>query len=87
MGYAPLDSGVQAESFDILLGRLENGYAEQPMITTGLRGVGKTILLDLFREKTEDRSWATVEWEVETSAPFASKTSSQARRPLPQIVA
>ena len=76
---------AQIESFDILLERLENGYAEQSMIITGLRGVGKTVLLDVFREKAEDRNWATVEWEVEKSASFASKISSQTRRALLQI--
>ena len=49
---------AQIESFDVLLERLENGYAEQSMIIAGLRGVGKTVLLDVFREKAEDRGWA-----------------------------
>lgn len=76
---------AQIESFDILLERLENGYAEQSMIITGLRGVGKTVLLDVFREKAEERNWATVEWEVEKNAPFESKISSHVRRALLQI--
>jgi len=76
---------AQIESFDVLLERLENGYSEQSMIITGLRGVGKTVLLDVFREKAEERNWATVEWEVEKSTPFGSKISSQVRRALLQI--
>ncbi len=76
---------AQIESFDILLERLENGYAEQSMIITGLRGVGKTVLLDVFRDKAESRRWATVEWEVEKSSSFVSKMSSQCRRALLQI--
>lgn len=75
----------QIESFDVLLERLENGYAEQSMIITGLRGVGKTVLLDVFREKSEAREWATVEWEVEKNAPFGSKMAAQVRRALLQI--
>jgi AAA ATPase domain len=75
----------QIESFDILLERLENGYAEQSMIITGLRGVGKTVLLDVFREKAEDRDWATVEWEIEKSSPFAPKMAAHVRRALLQI--
>lgn len=75
----------QMESFGILLERLENGYTEQSMIITGLRGVGKTVLLDVFREKAEARDWATVEWEVEKNAPFGSKMSAQVRRALLQI--
>ena len=75
----------QIESFDILLERLENGYAEQSMIITGLRGVGKTVLLDVFREKAEGRGWATVEWEIEKKAPFGPKVAAQARKALLQI--
>ena len=75
----------QIESFDVLLERLENGYAEQSMIVTGLRGVGKTVLLDVLREKAEARDWATVEWEIEKSAAFAPKMAAQVRRALLQI--
>lgn len=75
----------QIESFDVLLERLENGYAEQSMLITGLRGVGKTVLLDVFREKAESRGWATVEWEVEKNSPFTAKMASQVRRALLQL--
>lgn len=75
----------QIESFDILLERLENGYVERSMIVTGLRGVGKTVLLDVFREKAEARDWATVEWEVEKNAAFAPKMAAHVRRALLQI--
>jgi AAA ATPase domain len=76
---------AQIESFEVLLERLENGYAEQSMIITGLRGVGKTVLLDVFREKAERRNWATIEWEVEKSGSFEAKISSQVRRALLQL--
>jgi hypothetical protein len=75
----------QLESFEILLERLENGYTEQSMIITGLRGVGKTVLLDEFRIRAEARDWATVEWEVEKSTAFREKMSAQVRRALLQI--
>jgi hypothetical protein len=75
----------QIETFDVLLERLENGYAEKSMIITGLRGVGKTVLLDVFREKAEARNWATVEWEVEKSTSLESKIATQTRRALLQI--
>jgi hypothetical protein len=77
--------GRQIESFDILLERLENGYVEQSMIITGLRGVGKTVLLDVFREKAEARNWATVEWEVAKNAAFSPKIAAHVRRALLQI--
>lgn len=75
----------QIESFDVLLERLENGYAERSMIITGLRGVGKTVLLDVFRDKAEVRDWATVEWEVEKNGPFGAKIAANVRRALLQI--
>lgn len=75
----------QIENFDILLERLENGYAEQSMVITGLRGVGKTVLLDVFRDQAEAREWATVEWEVEKTPRFGSKMAAHVRRALLQI--
>lgn len=75
----------QIESLDVLLERLENRHAEQSMIITGLRGVGKTVLLDVFREKAEARNWATVEWEVEKNSPFELKMVTHVRRALLQI--
>jgi hypothetical protein len=82
---AVVGRGRQVESFDILLERLERGYAEQSMIITGLRGVGKTVLLDVFREKAEDRRWATVEWEIEKNVEFAPTIAAHMRRALLQI--
>ena len=34
------------------------------MIITGLRGVGKTVLLGQFRTKALERDWVVVELEV-----------------------
>jgi hypothetical protein len=56
--------GDELATFDLLLGRLEAGYTEQSMIITGLRGVGKTVLLAEFRSRSEDAGWAVVELEV-----------------------
>jgi hypothetical protein len=54
----------QLESFDLLLARIEAGRTEQSMIITGLRGVGKTVLLGQFRSKALSRDWVVVELEV-----------------------
>lgn len=54
----------QLASFDLLLARLERGRSEQSMIITGLRGVGKTVLLGQFRTKALARQWTVVELEV-----------------------
>jgi hypothetical protein len=54
----------QLESFKLLLARIERGRTEQSMIITGLRGVGKTVLLGQFRAKALERDWVVVELEV-----------------------
>lgn len=54
----------QLESFELLLARLKRGRSEQSMIVTGLRGVGKTVLLGTFRDKAEAEGWAVIEIEV-----------------------
>ena len=45
----------QLESFEILLDRLRRGHTEQSMLITGLRGVGKTVLLTSFEERARER--------------------------------
>lgn len=54
----------QVASFEVLLARIEKGRSEQSMIVTGLRGVGKTVLLALLRRKALARDWVVVEIEV-----------------------
>ena len=54
----------QLESFDLLLARIQAGRTEQSMIITGLRGVGKTVLLGQFRSKALGLDWVVVELEV-----------------------
>lgn len=54
----------QLESFGLLLARMQGGYTEQSLIITGLRGVGKTVLLNRFREQVEASDWSFVEIEA-----------------------
>jgi hypothetical protein len=54
----------QIAQFELLLARLNRGYTEKSMIVTGLRGVGKTVLLGRFRSIAEAADWAVIEWEV-----------------------
>lgn len=51
-------------SFRLLLARLARGRSEQSMIITGLRGVGKTVLLGAFRKEAISADWAVIEIEV-----------------------
>ena len=54
----------QTEAFSILLQRLKRGRTEQSMIMTGLRGVGKTVLLNRFAELAELAGWESIELEA-----------------------
>lgn len=54
----------QLASFDVLLSRLARGRTEQSMIVSGLRGVGKTVLLGEFRSKALAHAWTVVDYEV-----------------------
>lgn len=54
----------QVKSFDLLLRRLQIGRTEQSMIVTGLRGVGKTVLLGEFRKIALSANWIVGELEI-----------------------
>lgn len=77
----------QLSTFDLLLDRLLEGYAEQSMVITGLRGVGKTVLLSEFRNRARERDWAVVEVEVSKhdDAAFRSLLAREVRRALLEI--
>lgn len=75
----------QLENFDILLDRLLRGHTEQSMLITGLRGVGKTVLLTTFEERARARGWTTVEAEITKSTEFGGRMAQLARRALLQV--
>ncbi|MFT4165540.1 MAG: AAA family ATPase [Microlunatus sp.] len=52
------------DSFAVLLARLAIGRTSQSMIITGLRGVGKTVLLGKFRRTALQSNWVVIEAEV-----------------------
>ncbi len=75
----------QLESFEILLERLRRGHSEQSMLITGLRGVGKTVLLTSFEERARERGWTTVEAEITKSTDFGARMAQLVRRALFQL--
>jgi hypothetical protein len=77
----------QLHSFDLLLARLARGRTEQSMIITGLRGVGKTVLLGQFRTKALEQQWVVVEQEVSKhdDTEFRRDISSRLRAALLQL--
>lgn len=74
-------------SFKLLLGRLARGRSEQSMIITGLRGVGKTVLLGAFRKEAIAAGWAVIDIEVSkhTDGDFRRQLAVEFRKALLEI--
>ncbi|GAA1528150.1 ATP-binding protein [Actinomadura kijaniata] len=49
----------ELRQFEVVLERVARGRPERSMIITGLRGVGKTVLLNSFRSMAIQRLWGT----------------------------
>jgi hypothetical protein len=76
---------AQLEAFEVLLDRLRRGHTEQSLLITGLRGVGKTVLLGTFEERAREREWTTVEAEITKNVEFGLRMAQLARRALLQV--
>ena len=72
--------------FEVLLARLLRGHTEQSMLVTGLRGVGKTVLLTRFRgARAGKAAGSTVEAEITKNSDFGDRMANLARRALLQL--
>ena len=60
--------------FDVVLERVARGRPERSLVLTGLRGVGKTVLLNALRSAAVRRGWGTGKLEARPDSPL--------RRPL-----
>jgi hypothetical protein len=49
----------ELEVFDVVLERVARGRPERSLVLTGLRGVGKTVLLNTLRSQAIGRLWGT----------------------------
>ncbi|WP_433196927.1 AAA family ATPase [Nocardia sp. CA-107356] len=64
----------QLNAFDIVLERVARGRPERSVMLTGLRGVGKTVLLNQLRSAAISRGWGTGKIEA--------RPDQELRRPL-----
>lgn len=55
--------GRELGAIDVLIGRSERGYVSQSLVLTGLRGVGKTVLLNEFARRARERGWIIAQIE------------------------
>ena len=75
----------EIEAFDILLARLQRGRAEQSLLVTGLRGVGKTVLLGAFQERRSRPAWVSVDTEITRTTRFGGRMAHLTKRALLEI--
>ena len=54
----------QLHAFDVVLERISRGRPERSIVLTGLRGVGKTVLLNALRSAAVRASWGTGKLEA-----------------------
>jgi hypothetical protein len=64
----------ELEVFDVVLERVARNRPERSLVLTGLRGVGKTVLLNTLRSQAIGRLWGTGKIEARPDQPM--------RRPL-----
>lgn len=60
----------EIERFQIAIGRLSRGSTEQGMVVHGLRGVGKTVLLNKLEEVATEARWVTAFSELRRGDDF-----------------
>ena len=60
----------ELDAFAVALDRLASGRSERGVLLTGLRGVGKTVLLEEFRSLADRRGWVSAFVEADSSRPF-----------------
>lgn len=64
----------ELDQFDVVLERVARGRPERSLVLTGLRGVGKTVLLNALRSQAISRMWGTGKIEA--------RPDQSIRRPL-----
>jgi hypothetical protein len=64
----------QLRQFDVVLERIARGRPERSMVLTGLRGVGKTVLLNAMRSAAVRAGWGT--------GKFEARPDQSVRRPI-----
>ena len=68
----------QLDAFDVVLERVARGRPERSIVLTGLRGVGKTVLLNALRSSAVRAGWGTGKLEA--------RPDQSLRRPLSSAV-
>ena len=71
--------------FRVLVGRLKRGATEQSMIIRGLRGVGKTVLLNAFEDRAESEGFITYYHELTPDSSLIAQIARDAQSALARL--
>jgi len=77
--------GAELRQFEILVGRLKRGSTEQSMIIKGLRGVGKTVLLNAFENQAESEDFLTYYHELTPESVLAQEIARDSEKALSRL--
>jgi hypothetical protein len=75
----------EIEAFVVLIERLAAGVPGQSMIVKGLRGVGKTVLLNTFEDLAVERDWIPIFKECEASTSLPALVARHCRRVIEDL--
>lgn len=76
---------AELRQFEVLIGRLKQGTTEQSMIVKGLRGVGKTVLLNAFEDQAESEGFLTYYHELTPETGLAREIARDAEKALTRL--
>lgn len=76
---------AQLEQFRVLVGRLKEGTTDQSMIIRGLRGVGKTVLLNAFEDRAEAEGFLTYYHELTPASGLLNEIARDAQVALTRL--
>ncbi len=68
--------------FEVLVARVEQARAERGLILTGLRGVGKTVLINELRSEAQRRGWIVGKVEAGGGRPLRALTAQSLHQGL-----
>jgi hypothetical protein len=75
----------EIEQFRVLVGRLKRGATEQSMIIRGLRGVGKTVLLNAFEDQAESEGFLTYYHEMTPDSSLVGEITRDAQAAMARL--
>ena len=76
---------AELRQFEILLGRLKRGSSDQSMVAKGLRGVGKTVLLNAFEDQAESEDFLAYYHELTPESVLAREIARDGEKALTRL--